>query len=357
MAIAAILIGAMGGAIAITTRAIDGGEDRNARASRAIDAAGVIAEDLRTATAVTATGGTSVEMILPDRDADGSAERVRYSWGGTSGASIRSTYNNTTTELLGDVRSFSVSTRTRDVPAYSTQSATLFDATSYASGVARVDFQVGGEGALGQYVLPTLPAGAVQYTISSISLPIRREGGDGEVLLISVYEAGPGGLPSSRLIAYKSIIEKTLAGTPTWTTITFPSCEPVEAGRGVVITFTSIKNLVALVPGVSDDGFLPGGLPGLTVGAGGLLGGLTDVLKGTTGTIANVVNGLVSGATVDKADACRLERCYYSSGLDYRRRLSIAANGTDYGVESPGSTLRFQLDGQVTIRNYGPGKD
>ncbi|HNB59530.1 MAG TPA: type II secretion system protein, partial [Phycisphaerales bacterium] len=62
MAIAAILIGAMGGAIAITTRAIDGGEDRNARASRAIDAAGVIAEDLRTATAVTATGGTSVEM-------------------------------------------------------------------------------------------------------------------------------------------------------------------------------------------------------------------------------------------------------------------------------------------------------
>ena len=353
MAIAAILIGAMGGAIAITTRAIDGGEDRNARASRAIDAAGVIAEDLRTATAVTATGGSSVEMILPDRDADGSAERVRYSWGGTSGASIRSTYNNTTTELLGDVRSFSVSTRTRDVPAYSTPSATLFDATSYASGVYRTDFVVGSAGAIGQYVLPTLSAGAVQYTVTSIRTPMQRESSADGVLLVSVYEAGPGGLPSSRLIAYKSILESSLSGGTTWTTITFPSCEPVEAGRGVVITFTSISSLVALVPGVSDEGFLPGGLPGLTVGAGGL----GDLLKSTTGSVAGVVNGLVSGASPNSRDACRLERCYYSSGLDYRRRLSIAANGTDYGVESPGSTLRFQLDGQVTIRNYGPGKD
>ena len=59
-----------------------------------------LATELESAVYVTELTSTTIAFSLPDRNADGQAERVRYTWSGTPGSALTRQYNGGALETL-----------------------------------------------------------------------------------------------------------------------------------------------------------------------------------------------------------------------------------------------------------------
>ena len=104
LAVLAMIMGALGSAVLIASRAAPG-RSSAAEAVLAVQAAqDLIASELRYAQGVSQATPTSLAFTIPDRTGDGAAETVRYSWAGAAGAPLLRQLNALPpAELLADV--------------------------------------------------------------------------------------------------------------------------------------------------------------------------------------------------------------------------------------------------------------
>ncbi|MEL7240265.1 MAG: prepilin-type N-terminal cleavage/methylation domain-containing protein, partial [Planctomycetota bacterium] len=93
LAITSIVVGAIGSSIMLASRALPDSSRETDRLLAMQRALGTIAADLRYATAVRMIGGTTIEMVVRDRDQDSSAEMIVYSWNGDAGDPLTRTVN------------------------------------------------------------------------------------------------------------------------------------------------------------------------------------------------------------------------------------------------------------------------
>lgn len=107
-ALMAVLLGSMASVLVVTTRAVPGASSAPS-VSAAAAAVTQMADELRTAVAFSQRTGTGVTFTVPDRNADGSPDPVRYQWSGTPGtALVRRGRDGISTTLLPSVHSFSL---------------------------------------------------------------------------------------------------------------------------------------------------------------------------------------------------------------------------------------------------------
>lgn len=344
MAIATILIAAMGGVLVTTARAVEQGSDRNARASEASSAAAMIVEDLRSATEINDVSATSVELRVPDRTGDGEEEEIAYRWDPRAGSLLIRDVGGENASIVTGVKAFEISVDQRPQPSTTASSVgTLENALAVPVGASYGTFSVGSQGALGLFVLPTLPPNTRRYSVNQIRVPVGKEGSTDGILLISAYQAGPGGVPTDRLLAYTSVLESALPNSPTMTTFTLTQVEPAYAGLGVVVVFSSVSGLV-----MNDA------LPGFTVGAGGgLLKGTLDALGGTLDATGSVLGGVLGGVSLVTRDAARLE-LIKSSVIAPNRRVIKSQNAIDWSAGLSTERMRFELRGITFTVSYTP---
>lgn len=344
MAIATILIAAMGGVLVTTARAVEQGSDRNARASEASSAAAMIVEDLRSASEINDVTATSVELRVPDRTGDGEEEEIAYRWDPRAGSLLMREMNGESAAVVSGVNAFEIGVDQRPQPSTTASSVgTLENALSVPVGATYSAFSVGSQGALGLYVQPDLPPNTIRFSVNQVRVPVGKEGSTDGILLISVYQAGPGGIPTDRLLAYTSVLESALASSPTMTTFTLTQVETAYAGVGVVVVFSSVSALV-----MSDA------LPGFTVGAGGgLLKGTLDAVGGTLGGTGSVLGGVLGGVGLVTRDAARLE-VIKSSVIPLNRRVIRSNDGINWSAWLSTQRMRFELRGITFTVSYAP---
>jgi hypothetical protein len=126
-----------------------------------------ILAELRFATSVTESTATAVAFTVPDRDANGTAETIRYSWAGTDQPLVRA-YNGVNTDVVPSLRSFAL--------AYSKHkyTTTAVSTGAVSSGEVLLASYNGWTGLLptqNNFTISSTASAAEQFVIDRVSLP------------------------------------------------------------------------------------------------------------------------------------------------------------------------------------------
>ena len=115
-AVTCTIMGAVLSTMVIASRAIDNGP--TTWITTAGDAASDVTTDLSLAQGATEREDHAVTVTVPDRDADGQAETIRYSWSGTAGDPLLREYNGGSAAIVAtNVHRFNLSYLTKTVAA------------------------------------------------------------------------------------------------------------------------------------------------------------------------------------------------------------------------------------------------
>lgn len=93
LAMMGVLLAAMGGAVALASRAMPSGTTADGASLDAAEALESLSGELRYAVHFTERGARSVGLTVADRDGDGDAEHIRYAWSGVAGQPLTRSYN------------------------------------------------------------------------------------------------------------------------------------------------------------------------------------------------------------------------------------------------------------------------
>lgn len=214
-----VLVGAHS-AIMIAAKAVPAPDDRVAINAAATKALSAIADEIGVGTSFTVRDATGVAFTVPDRTGDGLDDTLRYAWSGKPGDPLTFAINGAApTTLVPEVQTFALAyeTAAKALPTTYSESAEtqLYSYSTSTAGTGRPVGKFGGNVYLrAQYFRPTLPAGAVSWSVTGVTFWGRRQPNwDVKVQLqVRTQRAGD---PTDRQLSADGIAEATL-GTA-WT--------------------------------------------------------------------------------------------------------------------------------------------
>jgi prepilin-type N-terminal cleavage/methylation domain-containing protein len=236
MAIGAVLLGVMGGALMLTTSAADSGADGAGSSLQAADVGAQIGAELAVATSMLVSTPNDLAFTVPDRNGDGTPERIEYTWSGTAGAPLmRNVNGGTPSAVIASVRSINLS-RVARAPAVAVESAErVLAQCDTASGSSSMAVTVDETRAVAQYVRPVLPAGAVAWRVTRVRVYLSQLSGNSKVVNVYLRPATAQLTPGAGVLASATV---TSGGAPSgggWVEFALPA-SGLGATQGVCIT-------------------------------------------------------------------------------------------------------------------------
>ncbi|MGE5607764.1 MAG: type II secretion system protein J [Bacillota bacterium] len=234
--ILAVLMLAMHSVILIAARGIPNPSSPPAAANLAGRAMDQIAADLTYATSFNQMSANEVEVVIPDRNNDGAAETIRYSWSGTAGGPLVRNYNGTATTLIEHAQAFQLAYDKRVVG----QAPTVTENTEQelskhvASSPILADQRINSSQWVGQYFKPNLPSGASSWRITRVSFKARMHGTALGATEIQVRTTS-GGLPTNTVLDRAVMSEMGLGLIYGWQTISFTKLSGLTPGVGLCL--------------------------------------------------------------------------------------------------------------------------
>ncbi len=230
MTVGTFLIGGMGSVMLIGRQIAYTPSDATRRA-KASDAVSQICDELPYATLVIQQTPQILEFVVADRNADGTAEKIRYEWSGVAGEPLRKTINGgTSANVLSSVNSFSVTLQqTQKTTAYTTTADSaeqLLLTTASPQGSTRRDIDA--SNFMAQVIAPTafssIPANVVSWNLTRIDFYGGQNSSSTETLAVQVRPTGdPYDSPTSNVLGQVTIPESSLTSSDGWNTVTFSS--------------------------------------------------------------------------------------------------------------------------------------
>ncbi len=238
---AVILLGGMGSAILIASHALPGRNSATDAILRASDVVEQMAGELHCAVTFTQRSATTVEIRVPDRNADLAPETIRYTWSGTPGDPLTRQYNaGTVVNVAEDVQEFQLDYDLKTIsqegsPNQNESSETLLmrqdsPSSNTSSTAVKSDFWVG------EYFLPTLPADTVSWKVTRVK--IRALASDSPldgVTKVQLRLAASGNVPSTNFIGEALMYESSLMSSFLWYTFSFTSVARLSPGQGLCL--------------------------------------------------------------------------------------------------------------------------
>ena len=230
-----VLLGGIGSALVVASRALPGPRDQLGAAIAAASVVGDIAAELYCAQTVTELAPAAIEFTVADRNNDAAPETIRYAWSGTDGDSLTRAYNGAAAvAVFDDVREFALryyyltdSYTTQKDAVAETDEATLASFEGWTGITPNyVVCPLGTSDWAAVYFVLAPPNGATQLKITQASFMLRTDDLTGlSRVTASVYRpavsgsAEPGaamiGTAGSRMTA-----DLTTDVTPFWTSFT-----------------------------------------------------------------------------------------------------------------------------------------
>ncbi len=234
LVIVGILFGATMSLMRLASSATIAPDDPATRALAAMRIEDRIASDLAAAIEIVSATPTSIEFKVADRNNDATFESITYAWNSAT-STLTYTYNaDSPVTLLTGVTAFTFSldvlTRSVSLATGTTTigPTTLAEYTPTAGNVTKETMGIGKQFA--QTVLPTLPAGAIAYSITSVTFWGEVVAPATGIMAINFREPLADGKPSGTVIESKSVNESTFNST-TGTTVAFTAMNNIPATK------------------------------------------------------------------------------------------------------------------------------
>ena len=228
MVASAFLIAGMGSVMFIARQVAYTPSDA-IRRSQSADVVSQICDELRYATVVIQQTSRILEFVVTDRNADGTAEKIRYEWSGTLGDPLRKTINGgTAVDVLPAVNNFYIAfqqktTTTTLTTTVDSAEGQLLGTSAPSSPSSR---DIDSSNYLGQVIVPgafpSVPANAISWNLTKIDIYGRQWGTATDTLGVQIRATGdPNDCPTSSVLGFTNVAESTLGAADSWNTITF----------------------------------------------------------------------------------------------------------------------------------------
>ena len=161
------------------------GPSATAAAATAVDQ---LSYDLNFASTMSITSPNDIEFLVQDRDGNGMADKIRYTWSGNAGDPLNRYYSpgspsagtyayGPAMPVLPNVQEFALvyDKRATSCAVTNGTSAEMLLA-SYDSDSNLADSTVTGTNYIGQYFFPTLPTGAATWSVTRVKFKARANG-------------------------------------------------------------------------------------------------------------------------------------------------------------------------------------
>ena len=235
--IVAILAAVLRSVTLLVSAAVPDARNKAAATVHAATALDHVAADLTYATSLPIMASRDLEFQGPDRNNDGQAETIRYTWSGTPGEPLVRTINGGAPhEVAGDVQEFALvyDQRTITVPLYTESDEMLL--ASYDSSTSLGDFQVASNRWVAEYINPALPANASSWSITRVRFRAKRSGNQQGQTLVQVRAAAAPAVPSSTVLDQVTLLENQMTNNYAWREIRFTASGLVP-GTGACVVF------------------------------------------------------------------------------------------------------------------------
>lgn len=221
MAVLSILLLGMAGALGISIRAADRGDDAPARALAVTSAVDDLSADLADATAITESTPNSVAFTVPDRTGDAIPETIRYQWSATRAGTITRAMNNKApVPVATNIDGFSVTFRHR-IGDTSSEGAEqpIFQVNSLLAGLTSSSVSIGDQNWARQHVSPAWDSSVVAWSVTRLRLVATRNGAATGQFVICIQKL-PGGNASSPIEVFRTRVDEATLPNVSSTTFT-----------------------------------------------------------------------------------------------------------------------------------------
>lgn len=221
MAVLAILLLGMAGALGISIRATDRGDDAPARALAAASALDDLAADLADASAITESTPNAITFTVPDRTGDALPDTIRYAWSGTRAGTLSRAFNNKTpVAIASNVDGFGVTFRNRvgDTSAEGAEQP-LFQVNSLLAGLTSQSVSIGDQQWARQHVAPAWDSSVLAWSVTRLRLVATRNGAASGQFVVRILKL-PGGNASSPVEVLRTRIDEATLPNANSTTFT-----------------------------------------------------------------------------------------------------------------------------------------
>ncbi|HVU62529.1 MAG TPA: prepilin-type N-terminal cleavage/methylation domain-containing protein [Phycisphaerales bacterium] len=239
LGISAILMLAMGGALMVTTSAVETASDSGAQALQAAGPMSQLGAELSVATQIYSTSPNDIYFTVPDRDGDGYPEEIEYTWNKPGSALLRSYQGAAPVPVIQSVQSLSLITADRK-PATPVEGAeTVLMSCDTPAGSTLKSDKVDTGHFQAQYVRPPMPANASSWKITRIKLFLSQTTGTPKLVRLSVFAADASLMPSTTVLASTTFASGSVPLTAGWVEYAIGPVAGLSPTAGVCIVVDS----------------------------------------------------------------------------------------------------------------------
>jgi hypothetical protein len=239
-AAAALLLGGMASAIVVAAQALP----ENTGALEALVDGGLVLEqlsgELALAVAVTEFDEHAVTFEVPDRDADGTPEQIRYSWDGTAGDPVERSYNGGTARAVvaaADDFSLAYARGKFEEPtgSFTEEEAPAALVAEHVVNQAADWRDIGKDEAIAQSFRPSLPSGVTSWRATAIQLYARLDNDKGGEVEAQLRVAESSGKPTDVVLASCKLRDEDLGWGGMWWRGDWSDCGAIDLQTPVCI--------------------------------------------------------------------------------------------------------------------------
>ena len=256
--VVSVIMGGMSSVMLLSTRVLN---NTGAEVCVSGEVTDQITTDLNLAREFTERTATAVTMKVPDRDGDGQAETIRYSWSGTAGDPLMRVYNGgDPVPVADDVHHFDLSYLTMTVAAGTAppgekeleeqeSAEAVLISHDNAPGGSLKDYKIQANKWCGTYFHPTLPSNVTKWKITRIKIQAKRDGGASGDMAVQIRIADASYKPTTTVLAQTILSESSLSMQYQWKELTLSGLEDLDPAdtHCIVVRFNSGSGRVAKI--------------------------------------------------------------------------------------------------------------
>ncbi len=234
LSVSSILLMAVGSAIMMAAKAVPDPDTPDNDTALPARVAADIAAELQMALSFIFRDADTVEFTVADRTGDTIAETIRYDWSGTIGDPLTRQYNGgPVTNVIGAAEEFGLLYDTTIVNEQEIQESAEVLLDSLVSPLENKAYTIVPSFWVGQYIQPSLPAGATSWTVTRVQLQAQDSPSAGHAVWVQLRTADPGGLPTPSVL--EQYYADNLGGSMIWQEFFFDNVPPLPTDEGLCL--------------------------------------------------------------------------------------------------------------------------
>ena len=233
LSVTSILLMAVGSAIMMAAKAVPDPDTPDNEIALPARVAADISAELQLALSFTTRDSDTVEFTVADRTGDKIDETIRYDWSGTAGDPLTRQYNGgTITNVIDAVNEVGFLYVTTIVNEQETQASAEVLLDGLVSPLENKSYMIVPSFWVGQYIQPSLPAGALSWTVTRVRLRMDSPSA-GHAVWVQLRTTDPAGLPTPLVL--EQYYADNLGSSMIWQDFFFDDIPPLPADEGLCL--------------------------------------------------------------------------------------------------------------------------